>query len=63
MTALTATTPNVEDASDPPGRGHLTGRQLVGLAHHYQDLARQHPGEEHFWQSRALYYGRLSWRQ
>jgi hypothetical protein len=30
------------------------------LAFHYQDLARRHQDEEHFWLSRAAYFGRQS---
>jgi hypothetical protein len=62
MTALATRTPSIDDASNLPARERMTQRQLVGLAHHYQDLARRDPDDEHFWLSRALYYGRLSWR-
>jgi len=48
------------DAVKPASRHRLTQAQLLRLAWHYQDLARRHHDEEHFWLSRASYFGRRS---
>jgi len=40
----------------------MSTREALQMARHYQEVARRHPDESHFWTARSLYYGRKARR-